>query len=685
MSDTQTLDSVLEQLQLAWESGRHQDMLSIALHMTQAFNSLPLSWQALGLALQALGRHEEAEQALRHCHRLDPDDAEACNTLGICLTHLGRPAEALSFYQQAVALEPDYAEARFNLGLCLHGLGHFTQAEAHYRHAIACQSDFAQAHNNLGVTLEALGQQEAAAQQFRNAVALQPDFVDAHVNLGRALLALHALHEAETSLRRALQLAPGHAGAHLDLGSVLAAQGRLFAAEQSCRAALRARPDYVGALNNLGNVLKNRGELQAALDCYREAITRRPDFLQAHSNLLFLLHYTGAPVADCLRQASEFGRIASALAPQPFASWGPSRAGAPLRVGLVSGDLRQHPVAVFLEQVMRSTDPARLQWLAYPTARGEDAVTRRLRALCSHWQPLLGLDDRAAAQRIHADAPDVLIDLAGHTAHNRLGMFAWKPARVQVSWLGYFGTTGLAAMDYVLGDPFVTPPGQDAHFVERLWRLPHSYLCFTPPAEAPPVAPLPALQRGQFSFGCCNNLSKLNDEVIALWSAILSAVHGARLVLKAEQLGDPDVQAHTLARFQAHGIDPGRLALSGGSPRLEYLQHYGEIDLCLDPFPYPGGTTSVESLWMGVPVLTLRGDRFLANNGAGIASNAGLADWIAQDTGDYLAKAVAATRDLPALAALRAGLRDRVQYSPLCDGPAFASALEEALRGMCDR
>lgn len=682
MSDPQTLEVMLERLQAAWESGRHQDMLTIALQMTQVFNSLPLGWQALGLALQALGRHEEAEQALRHCHALAPADAEVCNTLGICLTHLGRHTEALPLYQQAVALDPDYAEAHFNLGLCLHGQARFDEAEAHYRRAIACQSGFAQAHNNLGVTLEARGQQAAAAQQFQQAVALQPDFVDAYVNLGRALLALQALPEAEASLRQALHLAPGHADACLDLGNVLAAQGRLEAAATSMRHALRTRPDYVEALNNLGNVLKNQGELQAALDCYQEAVSRRPEFLKAHSNLLFLLHYTSAPLAQCLQQARQFGAVASALAPQPFTEWAPAARSGPLRVGIVSGDLRQHPVAVFLERAMQSGDPDRLQWLAYPTVAKEDAVTRRLRALCTHWHPVQGLTDQEAARRIHADAPDVLIDLAGHTAHNRLGVFAWKPARVQLGWLGYFGTTGLAAMDYVLGDPYVTPPGQDAHFVEQVWRLPHSYLCFTPPAEAPPVAPLPALQRGQISLGCCNNLSKLNDEVVAQWSTLLRAIPTARLVLKAEQLGDTDMQARIRARFHAYGIDAGRLALSGGSSYQDYLRHYAQIDVCLDPFPYPGGTTSVESLWMGVPVLTRRGDRFLANNGVGIASNAGMTDWIAEDAEDYLRKAQRVASDLPALAALRSTLRERLLASPLCDGPAFARALETALRGM---
>jgi predicted O-linked N-acetylglucosamine transferase (SPINDLY family) len=298
------------------------------------------------------------------------------------------------------------------------------------------------------------------------------------------------------------------------------------------------------------------------------------------------------------------------------------------------------------------------------------------------WRHVAEMDDAALAQRIHDDRIDVLVDLSGHTGRNRLPMFAWRPAPVQISWLGYFATTGLAEIDYLLADPHVVPPGEEAQYTERIWRLPDSYLCFTLPTEPVAVAPLPALAHGYFTFGCLNNHKKLNDGVLAVWSRILHAVPHSKLLLKNHQLGEPSILRETVARFAAHGIDESRLLLEGPSSREQYFSTYGRVDLALDPFPYPGGTTSVEGLWMGVPVLTRRGDRFLSHLGELVVKSVGLHEWIAADTEDYVTRAIAAAADLPALAALRAGLRERVESSPLTDAPRFAGHWMTAIEQM---
>jgi len=292
------------------------------------------------------------------------------------------------------------------------------------------------------------------------------------------------------------------------------------------------------------------------------------------------------------------------------------------------------------------------------------------------------VSDHVLAQAIHDEGIDILVDLSGHTGRNRLPMFAWRPAPVQVSWLGYFATTGLAEMDYVLADPHVVPPNEASQYVEQIWRLPDCYLCFTLPDVRVPVAPPPALSNGYITFGCFNNHKKLNDGVIALWSRLLRAIPDARLMLKNHQLSEAVIRGETIARFAAHGIHANRLVLEGPSSREGYFDAYRHVDIALDPFPYPGGTTSVEGLWMGVPVVARRGDRFLAHLGEMVVRTVGLDEWIAVDDEDYLARAIAFARDLPALERLRASLRERVERSPLADAERFAGHLATAFEQM---
>jgi predicted O-linked N-acetylglucosamine transferase (SPINDLY family) len=360
-------------------------------------------------------------------------------------------------------------------------------------------------------------------------------------------------------------------------------------------------------------------------------------------------------------------------------------AGRPLRIGFVSGDLNSHPVGFFLESVLGHLDRSRVEPVAYATRQRDDAVSQRLMPLFSAWHDISRLGDEACARRIHDDAIDILVDLSGHTNHNRLPVFAWKPAPVQATWLGYFATTGLAAIDYVIADRHVLPLDEASQFAETPWHLPDSYLCFTPPPFDIEVGALPARGNGAITFGCFNHLVKLNDAVVALWSRVLDAVPGSRLLLKTRQLDDPSVQQATLARFAAHGIDSARLMLEGQSPRAELLAAYQRVDIALDPFPYAGGTTSVEALWMGVPVLTRRGDRFLSHVGESIVSTAALPEWIAAGDDDYVAKAVRFSAQRDELATLRSGLRERLLASPLCDAPRFARHLEDAFHQMWAR
>jgi predicted O-linked N-acetylglucosamine transferase (SPINDLY family) len=439
----------------------------------------------------------------------------------------------------------------------------------------------------------------------------------------------------------------------------------------------------IETLYSLANTLLDQDQFARAQEIYRQILTLRPEHSEAHTNLLFSMNFTGQSVAEYVAEARRYGRMVSTLAGTLPACDPGRKGGAPLRVGLVSGDLREHPVGHFLEGTIANLDRSRVELIAYSTFNVDDAVSARMRSHFSKWT-LLPKGDKAAAQMIRADGIDILVDLAGHTGNNRLPLFAWRPAPVQASWLGYFASTGVEQMDYFIADPITTPETHRSAFTEQVWHLPCTRLCFTAPDIHVPVSDLPALSDGVVTFGCFNSLSKMNESVVGVWARLLHAAPQSRLFLKAKQFKSAAVRAQVLARFQDHAIPAHRLVLEGPSTRAEYLAAYGRVDIGLDPFPFTGATTTAESLWMGVPVLTLAGDRLVARQGMGLLTNAGLGNWIATDEDDYIGRAVALASDLPRLALLRAGLRSQVRQSPLFDGARLARDLEDALERMWD-
>ncbi|HSY26660.1 MAG TPA: tetratricopeptide repeat protein, partial [Burkholderiaceae bacterium] len=594
-------------------------------------------------------------------------------------------------------IDQEYATAHYNLGNALRDLRRFEEAAASYRSALAFKLDLAEVHNNLGITLRELGQPADAVKSYRRALALAPNYAESHGNLGVALRDLRQLDESITSFRRALALSPGFADAHYNLGVSLANLGQLSDAVTSYRQALAIKPNFPEAHNNLGNALADQGQLDAAIASYRQALAIKPDFPVAHSNLLFQLNYLSEqPAATLLSEARHFGILAMQRA-TPYTQWRNSRdPHRCLRIGLVSADLRDHPVGYFIEGILAalaSQVPRRLEFIAYdnhrPAILSPTGLTERIKACCRVWHATSNMSDEELARQIRADEIDILIDLSGHTADNRLPVFAWKPAPLQISWLGYVATTGLAAIDYLIADPWTMLESEEANFTEKIWRLPQTRLCFTQPDEAVDVSPLPALKNGYLTFGCFNTLTKMNDFVVALWARVLHAVPNSRLFLKAKQLDEEAAIINVRQRFAAHGIDSTRLMLEGPARRSEYLAAYQKVDIALDPFPFPGGATSAEALWMGVPVLSLGGKRFLARQGIGLLMNAGLPEWIAADEEDYVARAVSHAGDLQRLTALRKGMRQQVLKSPLFDAHRFAFHFEAGLHTMwaawCDQ
>ncbi len=613
-------------------------------------------------------------------------DALSLIEQGNALEDQGLLEQALARYQAAIRLAPRLARAHLNRGNILLETGDTEGALAAYATALGNDPDYAAAHFNTGNVFRRLERDEAAQAAYYKALALKPDFVDAEVALGGVQENLGQFEDAVASYRRALAIRPDYAEVHSNLGSALKAAGRFDEALLSFRRALELKPDYAEGYASLGNALKDLGAHDAAEASYRKALALKPDYIELYSSLLFFDHYRVKQAVSCaVNDAKQYG-VSVAHRAHLYTQWQNAPISSRcLRIGFVSGDLRQHPVGNFLEAVLaRLSEDARgrLEFFAYASCSVFDEVSERIKTLCQGWCSAAGLSDEVLAQRIRDDGIDILIDLSGHTAHNRLPMFAWKPAPVQATWLGYLATTGVGAIDYVIADAWTLPEREEANFTEKVWRLPESYLCFTPPSDCDEVGPLPAISNDYITFGSFNNLSKMNDAVVALWSRVLTAVPNSQLYLKSPQLKEASVQQSVAERFAVHAVDAERLILQGQVPRADYLKSFQRVDIALDPFPYPGITTSVESLWMGVPVLTLSGKSFLSRQGVGLLMNAELPEWIAEDANDYVVRAVSHARDLQRLAALRSGLRQQVLASPVFDAPRFAQHFEAALRGM---
>lgn len=607
------------------------------------------AYRHLGELLQVTSGLPDAEMCFREAVLAHPDSVDALVRMAIFLRTQGRVPESISYFNQALKIDPTRKDVHVDLGLAKAESGHFSEAESHYREAIRLDPDYWLAYNNLGLVLHRMERYAEAESAFNKAIELRPEEALLHSNLGLTLAAMGQIKKAEISLHKSIEIHPAYVNAHINLCTNYIAQGRLDEAEAECF----------------------------------EALKYDPDSNKARSNLLFLMNYSGHHSAEYrLQQAREFDRVVTKKVEHAFSTWQSTPNSKRLRIGLMSGDLRQHPVAYFLENWVKNVDFSKFELYAYLTDTREDMFTGRIKPNFSYWKSLVGITDQAAAEMIHDDGVDILFDLSGHTSGNRLQILAWKPAPIQVSWLGYFATTGMKAVDYFIADEVGVPESHQAHFVEKVKYLPDTRLCFTAPHVAVEVSSLPALTNGYITFASFQTLAKAGDQVLALWAEVMLAVPHSKLRWQCKSLADADVMADMTAKFAKFGISADRLILLGSVSREAYFVAHHDVDVILDTFPYPGGTTTCEALWMGVPTLTLAGDSLIARQGASMMTAAGLADWIAETKSDYLKKALLLCSDLSRLAQLRANLRAKVLASPLFDAARFARNMETAIDEM---
>jgi len=526
---------------LALQVGQHGIAVELIGKAIRVNSSIPMYYQTMGTALASQGNLGDAVVSFRHALSLQPDLAIVHSNLGNALRQLGQFNEAVESCRRALAIQPDYAEAHNNLGIALQKLGQHSDAMASYRKALSLQPDLANAHNNLGNALREFGQLDEAVESCRRALVIQPDYAEAHNNLGVVLQELGQLSDSMASYQKALAIKPDFAEAEVNLGNLLRDLKQYKSAMEHYRKAIELKPDYFVAHNNLGTALRELGQIEEALASFRRALEINPSYADGFSNLLFALNYCASHyTAYNFEQACQFGLTFAQKAGTRFSAWDCADQPERLRVGLVSGDLCNHVVGYFLEEVLANIDPGCIELIAYPTHIREDELTARIRPYFSDWKSLVGKNDETAAHLIHKDGVHVLLDISGHTAYNRLPMFSWKPAPVQASWLGYFATTGLSEMDYLLADQAGVPEDQREQFTETIWYLPDTRLCFTAPSNAPPIALLPAVSNGVVTFGCFQNLSKISDDVLATWGEIFTALPSARLRLQCKQLEEPE-------------------------------------------------------------------------------------------------------------------------------------------------
>lgn len=624
-----------------------------------------------------------------------------------------QPKQAMRVIERALAARPAFPQAFFTLGVMRQEAGAFGPAAVAYRRAVELDPGHVPAWANLGLVLRRAGRLEEALAAHARAAELEPANPDLQSNLGNILVDLERLEDAAGCFHRAAALAPGDVEIWRRLAAVLSRQGQ-------CRDAIQALSELRALTPDDGTIDPAIGRLMIDMEAFDDAITflegalasspeqaalydllglakaiglgltdeGRAAFLAAHerqpaayraSNLLLVQHYSPIPTPEALFEAHQAWQrdYEEPVEPLSLPRWDRD-AQRRLRVGFVSKDLHNHAVSRFLLPLLEAMDGTAWEIVCYSTGGLRDEISERLRAAAHQWRELFKRPGDSARD-ILEDRVDILIDLSGHTAPS-LEIFAHKPAPLQVTWLGYPDTTGLSRIDYRLTDAMADPPGEsDQLNSERLIRLPSGFLCFDPLFDTPPVGPGPAARNGFVTFGCFNNLAKIGTETIAAWAAILHAVPASRLMIRRTGLASPAARARLIAGFAQHGIDATRLQLDPGG-REDYLEAYHAVDIVLDSFPYNGTTTTCEALWMGVPVVTLRGDRHSARVGASLLSHAGLGEFIGDSVAAFVSTAQSLASDLDGLGELRHSLRERVKASPLCDAPLFARNVEAALR-----
>lgn len=595
----------------------------------------------------------------------------------------GQSGDAIELLRDLCEKYPHNADAWFLQGTIYGKIGSISEAVHCLQQSIKLKPHHALSYFNLGIALLNLGNPADAAETLSRAHELAPEKPEILQALATANVNLGLIQEAIKLYRKLLTQQPGNPDAHGKLAACCYFSSNLEEAVKHYRLALSLKPDAIYH-DGLGATLCQQGKHESAISAHRNALRMQPNNARFHSNLLLGLNYMpNISRQEILQEHKQWAQQFEAPISPPATYSNSVEVGRRLKVGYVSPDFRNHSVAYFFEPILSHHDRGSVETYCYACTHIEDETTHRLQQAANHWRDISQSSDEQAAMEVRADQIDILVDLAGHTAKNRLTLFARKPAPVQVTYLGYPATTGLSRIDYRLTDSYADPEDNDEYYTEQLTRLPGCFLCYQPPHTAPPVAPSPRIYNGYITFGSFNNLAKINDKVIALWARILHAVPESHLLIKNPSLTDQPTADRYRGMFEQQGVPADRIELLGLAPTTEsHLTTYSLIDIALDTFPYNGTTTTCEALYMGVPVITLKGKSHAGRVGTSLLSCLQLHELICDTSEDYFLKAKLLAGDPEILADYRATLRSSLQRSPLCDGQAIAQNMERVYKAM---
>ena len=596
--------------------------------------------------LRSRGKLDEAKKNTLDYIKKFPKAFSLYNILGAVLTDQNKLEEAIKHHQKAVEINPNYAEGYNNLGVALQKLNRLDEAVNNYKKALTLKPSLPQIYNNLATALKYLNKLDEALTSCKTAIDLNPNFADAHNNLGTILKDLNLMEESYNSFDKAIKL----------------------------------KKDYAEAYYNLGIVSKKLGKIEECVDHYQKAVKIKPNYNEAYSNYLFNLHYlTKYDNEHYIKAAKEFRYSLKKIESNLCVPYQYEKNPKKIKIGFISGDFKEHPVGYFISDTLKYLKE-NFELFAYSNFKKEDNLTLKIKSYFTGWCEIVDLNDLEVVNKIRKDGINILFDLSGHSAHNRLPIFINKPAPMQMTWVGYAASTGIPEIDYIVGDPYVTPSDRKNQFAENILCLPNIWCSFSKPDfEVKKINFTPSTKNNFITFGCFNNLNKLNEKVINLWAKILYSVPNSRLVLKNSMLKNKYIKKKIIDQFEKHKINTNKLILEEGSSRKELMESYNKIDITLDPFPYSGGTSSFESIWMAVPVLTLKGSRFISCTAESINHNIEMSDWVADNEHEYISKAIEFSKNPKQLSEIKKKLMQLASGSPLFNAPLFAEKFQNLI------
>lgn len=634
-------------------------------------------WTAYGSALEGLGRHEEAIMGFQRALELEPSLADAHYHLAQLHRNLREWGNAVVHYRRAVGYDPGHAQAYNELAECYFEKGEYDESMSACHSALLIDKRLSPAYNNLGRALAALGQTTSAEESFRQAIRLDPGYAAAYGNLGAAFLDLGKPAQALEACIQATQLDDSLGAAHCTRGEALRRLGRLDEAMQSCQRAIAVDPEGADALATLAQVYLDSSLVDESVAAFRRALAVRREHRGATSALVDALKCQPSARADEVREAAaQWGKVfgwSSFTAPELR---GPVR-----RVGFLTGPLEETPAGSQLDALLAGWRGEFAQVYVYVNSGSSGPQTERIEKSAAKVRRTVGLDDLTVTSIVHEDEIDVLVDLAGHGEGGRLGVLAQGAAPVQLTWFGGAGTTGLVQVSGILADGWSLPVGEEGSVTEEVYRMSGPSFGFMPPDVEAHLDVPPCTNEEPFTFGSFNQTKKIGKQTVAVWSEILRRVPGSRLLIKSKNLASGALRRQYLAWFRAQDIDPERIILRQWTTRQAHFASYNQVDVCLDTFPCTGAVTTLESLWMGVPVVSLASPGVWGRQSEAALRCLGMGDLVASDVDGYIDCAVALTTDSVMLAKLRKELRNRMMLSPICDRAAFAERFWEVIRG----